>query len=93
MEHDFVLADECQPIIEAEGITIFVDPEGVDRAVFRIDDNQDPIPGCDPSEYGYALLMVNFIDSHEGVAICEVLHVQQLVDYGRDFSAEVVRNL
>ncbi|MGO2037001.1 MAG: hypothetical protein ACTH2U_11020 [Brevibacterium sp.] len=93
MASDFVLAEDCQPIVESKDLKIFTDPNGVERAVFRIDENQDPLPHCDPNSFGYALSMINFIDGNEGVAICEVVNVEEWVAYNQEFGLEVVAHL
>lgn len=90
MSNDFVLADGCRPLIEADDITVFMDENEIERAVFRVDGNQDPLPHCDPNSFGYALVMVNFIDASEGVAVCEVVELAALLNYGKDFEAEVI---
>lgn len=92
LDNEFELADGCETIHAAKDITIFYDQNGVERAVFRIDGNRDPLPHCDPNTFGYALIMINFIDAHEGVAICEVTHLASLLAgiSDEDFEAEVI---
>lgn len=92
MDNEFELAEGCEAIHTSRDITIFYDKDRVERAVFRIDGNQDPLPHCDPNTFGYALIMINFIDAHEGVAICEVAHLASLLAgiSDEDFEAEVI---
>lgn len=73
----FELTTDCEEIISADDLTIYYDRDGVERAVFRIDANQAPLPHCDPNTFGYALVMINYIG--EGVAICEVTHLASLI--------------
>lgn len=84
------LADGCKEIHRSKGIVIFHDPEGVTRAVFRIDENQDPLPHADPNRFGWALTMINFIDGNEGVAICEVVNVRDLIAGIEGWEAEII---
>ncbi|MGV2822437.1 hypothetical protein ABZX73_16325 [Brevibacterium casei] len=93
MDSEFVLADGCEPLIEVKDLTIFIDPGGVVRAAFRIDSNQDPLPHCNPNKYGYALAMINFIDGNEGVAICEVVNIEEWLEYNKEFGVELIDNL
>lgn len=88
--NDFVLAEGCEEILVQEDITVFIGPDGAERAVFRIDENQDPLPHCDPNRHGYALTMVNFIDGNEGIAICDVIRVSDLLSMSSDVEVEVV---
>lgn len=93
MATEFVLADGCELLLEQEDLTVFTDPDGVERAIFRIDTNQDPLPHCNPNDHGYALTMINFIDGNEGVAICEVVDIREWVEYNKEFGMELVDNL
>lgn len=90
MVNDFELADGCKEILAEKDITVFTDTHGEQRAVFRIDNNQDPLPHCDPNRFGYALTMVNFIDGHEGVAICSVVDVTELLASHPNLGLEVI---
>lgn len=87
---EFELADGCEEIHRSKDIVIFYDPEGVTRAVFRIDQNQDPLPHADPNRFGWALTMINFIDGNEGVAICEVVNVRDLLAGVEGWEAEII---
>lgn len=87
---EFELAEGCQPIHRSKDIVIFHDQEGVSRAVFRIDQNEDPLPHADPNRFGYALTMINFVDRHEGVAICEVVHISSLLSGVEEWEAEII---
>ena len=94
MANRFVLADGCEPILEENGITVFLDEGGVERAVFNIDTNEDPLPHCDPNSFGYAIIMVNFKDLNEGIAICEVVELESLIQRSAEaFGAQVIQNL
>ena len=87
---EFELADGCKEIHRSKDIVIFHDPEGVARAVFRIDQNEDPLPHADPNRFGYALTMINFIDGNEGVAICEVVNIRQFLSGIEEWEAEII---
>lgn len=87
------LAPDCEPLIEEEHIKIFEGPDGTTRALFHIDEDKDPLPGADPNDYGWALMMVNFIDGNDGFAICEVTHIGTLLGNLPDLGAEVVQSL
>ena len=87
---EFELADGCKEIHRSKDIVIFYDTEGVTRAVFRIDQNEDPLPHADPNRFGYALTMINFIDGHEGVAICEVVNIRQFLSGIEEWEAEII---
>ncbi|GAA1645581.1 hypothetical protein GCM10009700_35000 [Brevibacterium sanguinis] len=93
MASNFALAEGCEPLIEVEDLTVFTDPDGVERAVFLIDGNHDPLPHCNPNDFGYALTMINFIDGNEGVAICEVVNIREWLEYNKEFGLELVDNL
>lgn len=88
MVNDFVLTDECEEILVDKDITVFIGPYGQTRAIFRIDENQDPLPHCDPNRFGYALTMINFIDGNEGIAICNVVSVSEFLANYPDFELE-----
>ena len=87
---EFELADGCKEIHRSKDIIIFHDPEGVTRAVFRIDQNQDPLPHADPNRFGWALTMINFIDRNEGVAICEVVNIRNILAGIGEWEAEII---
>lgn len=93
MAGSFELSDACEALIEVDGLTVFIDPSGVERAVFLIDENQDPLPNCDPNRFGYALTGINFIDGNEGVAICEVVNVEDWIAFGKSWGLQVVEDL
>lgn len=90
---DFVLSDQCELVMEEQDITIFIGPDQVERAVFRVDEETDPLPHCDPNVYGYALVKVDFIDRNEGVAVCEVVHINSWLTYAKEFGVEVMQDL
>src|SRR5699024_5744869 len=87
---EFELADGCKERHRSKDIVIFHAQEGVSRAVFRIDQNEDPLPHADPNRFGYALTMINFIDGHEGVAICEVVNIRQFLSGIEEWEAEII---
>ncbi|WP_166821854.1 hypothetical protein [Brevibacterium limosum] len=87
MSNEFVLSDGCEELLAAEGIRVFVGPDGLDRAVFYIDSERNPLPGCDPNEFGYAVTQINYIEQAEGVAVCEVMKISELVDLRSRVSA------
>ena len=87
---EFELADGCEEIHRSKDIVIFYDPEGVTRAVFRIDQNEDPFPHADPNRFGWALTFKNFIDGNEGVAICEVVNIRDILAGVDGWEAEII---
>lgn len=87
---EFELADGCEEIHRSKDIVIFYDETGTTRAVFRIDENQDPLPHADPNGFGWALTMINFIDGHEGVAICEVVNIRDILVGVDEWEAEII---
>lgn len=60
-------------ILDEPGITVFHSPDGDLLATIRVDDNLDPLPGSDPSDYGYAALSYNY--ENNGLAIVSVVRV------------------
>ena len=87
---EFELADGCEEIHRSKGIVIFYDQTGTTRAAFRIDENQDPLPHADPNRFGWALTMINFIDGHEGFAICEVVNIRNILAGIGEWEAEII---
>lgn len=87
------LSEECETLLDKEHIRIFEGPDGTTRALFHIDEDKNPLPGADPNDYGWALMMVNFIDGNDGFAICEVTHIGTLLGNLPDLGAEVVQSL
>lgn len=87
---EFELADGCKEIHRSKDIVIFYDETGTTRAVFRIDENQDPLPRADPNRFGWAMTMINFIDGNEGVAICEVVNIRDILAGVDGWEAEII---
>ncbi|WP_193078990.1 hypothetical protein [Brevibacterium aurantiacum] len=75
--NDFVLADGCEAITVAEDMAIFLGPDKVLRAVFRVDEDGAALPHCDPYQHGLAVTFENY--RSQGVAICDVIDVEDLV--------------
>lgn len=74
----FVIGDSCTVLHDAPGFIVYTDAHGITRAVLSIDEDSNPLSGCDPNRHGYALVMVNYIDAAEGVAVCEVVSMAEL---------------
>lgn len=75
--NDFVLAGGCEAITATEGMTVFVGPDNVMRAVFHVDEDGAALPHCDPYRHGLAVTFENY--RSRGVAICDVVSVEDLV--------------
>lgn len=75
----FELNTDCETIHEQEDLIIFYEPDGAERAVFRIDENQDPLPHCHPELHEYGLVALDVMDAREGIAIAEVTHLPTLL--------------
>lgn len=90
MVNDFVLADGSEEILVDRDITVFIGPDGVERAAFRLDENEDPLPHCDPNRFGYALTMIQFIDGNNGFAVCEVMKLSDLLSLSAGIEMEMV---
>lgn len=87
------LSEECETLLDQEHIRIFEGPDGVTRALFHIDEDKNPLPGGDPNDHGWALMMVNFINGNDGFAICEVVHINSLLSELPSLGVEVVESL
>lgn len=65
-------------ILDEPGISVFHSPDGDLLAAIRVNDNLDPLPGSDPSDYGYAALAYNY--ENNGLAIISVVHIGDLLE-------------
>lgn len=88
--NDFVLAEGCEEILVQEDITVFIGPDKVKRAVFRVDEDEDALPHADPNKFGYVLTFINFVDGNRGVAICDVMSITDLLASASGFEEEAI---
>lgn len=65
-------------ILNEPRIAVFYSPDGDLLAAIRVDENLDPLPGADPSDYGYVARMYNY--ENNGLAIISVVHIGDLLE-------------
>ena len=77
------LTEDNKIIEDHEHFMIFQRGEQKLAAIY-VDENEDPLPGNDPNDYGWLLLQINYLDmsglpEQPGLAIAEVEHVSTLL--------------
>lgn len=73
----FELAADCETIISADDLTIYLDRDRVERAVYACEVDGLPLPSCDPESYGFGLVMLDAVLGD--VAIAQVANLAELV--------------
>lgn len=82
--------EDVEVLLDTPGFSVIKSPlEGELLATIRVDENLDPLPGSDPSDFGYVALAINY--ASDSLAIISVAPLESLIKSIDGIEVEVER--
>jgi hypothetical protein len=73
------LGPDAEVVLDRDDLAIFEIPDGKIIALMRIDENEDPVEGADPNDYGFLPTAVLRVDGTFGLLYAEVIPLSSIV--------------